>query len=88
MAKILDELILYTETHFRDEEGLLADRRYSDIATHKHQHAGFVKQVQDLRGQFAAGRITMSIQTLQFLKSWLTTHILSADQAYARELAR
>jgi hemerythrin len=86
MAKILSELILYTENHFTYEEGLLAQRRYSALAAHKLQHAGFVTQVRELSAAHQAGRTSISIETLQFLKNWLTSHILSSDQAYAREL--
>jgi hemerythrin len=86
MSKILSELLRYTENHFTYEEGLLAQRRYSALAAHKQQHAGFTKQVRDLDTAYKAGQISISIDTLQFLKNWLTSHILSSDQAYAREL--
>jgi hemerythrin len=85
MAKTLDDLVAYTDTHFAYEESLLISRRYSGLAAHQQQHRALVGQVRELSERFRAGRLTLSIETLQFLKTWLTSHILSSDQAYARE---
>ena len=86
LAKILNDLVSYTDTHFAYEESLLISRRYSGLATHQQQHRALVGQVRELSEKFRGGRLTLSIETLQFLKNWLTSHILSSDQAYAREL--
>jgi hemerythrin-like metal-binding protein len=86
-SKTLDELAHYAETHFACEENLMAEHRYSGLAAHRQQHIGFTERVWDLREKFRAGRLTISIETLEFLRNWLADHILNSDRAYARELA-
>jgi hemerythrin len=88
LSPILDELLRYAEIHFASEESLMAERRYSGLAMHRQQHRSFTEQARDLREKFRAGRLAVSIETLQFLKNWLTNHILNSDQAYAREFSR
>jgi hemerythrin-like metal-binding protein len=83
---ILDELIRYTESHFKYEEGMLRQRQYSNLAAHQTEHKKLTGQVVELRERFRSARLTMSVEVMQFLKNWLANHILVHDQAYAREL--
>jgi hemerythrin-like metal-binding protein len=88
MSRIMDELIDYTERHFAYEESMLRQNRYSALADHQLLHAKLTAQVHQLRDKLRAGKLTVTIETMQFLKNWLSGHILSADMAYARELDR
>lgn len=86
MAHIMDELVEYTERHFAFEESMLRQHAYSAFAEHQELHRKLTAQVKELREKIRAGRITVSLETMRFLKNWLASHILSADMAYAREL--
>ena len=86
MAGILDELVRYTESHFTYEEGMLRERQYSNLAAHHSDHEKLTRQVVELRERFRTSKLTMSVEVMQFLKSWLGDHILVHAQAYAREL--
>jgi hemerythrin len=88
LAEVLEDLVRYTETHFASEERLMTERGYSGLAGHREQHRGFATQAQELRGKFRAGRLAVGIETLQFLRNWLTNHILNSDMAYAREFEK
>jgi hemerythrin len=37
-----------------------------------------------LQVEFRAGRATMAVQVLQFLKDWLDAHIRKSDMAYTQ----
>jgi hemerythrin len=39
---------------------------------------------QKLREDFIAGRLTITIEAMNFLKTWLNDHILGMDQEFAR----
>jgi len=86
LGAILDELVRYAESHFTYEESMLRQRQYSSLAAHHSVHQKLTAQVMELRERFRSSKLTMSVEVMQFLKSWLADHILVHDQAYAREL--
>jgi hemerythrin-like metal-binding protein len=88
MSHIVDELVDYTAQHFAFEESMMLQRGYSGLAQHQEIHKKLTAQVYELRDKFRAGKITVTIETMHFLKNWLSGHILSADMGYARELAK
>ena len=82
LARILDRLVQYTNVHFAHEERLMQLYKYPDFAAHKAQHDALVKQVVAFQQEYAAGRVAMAVQVLQFIKDWLGSHINHSDQAY------
>jgi hemerythrin-like metal-binding protein len=87
IGSILDELIRYTERHFADEEAMLRARGYTKLAAHHAIHLDLTRQVMDLRDKFKTSKLTISLEVMQFLKTWLSSHILTHDLAYAKELS-
>jgi len=83
IGRILDRLVQYTTMHFAHEEHLMQLHRYPDFAEHKAQHDALVKQVEAFQSDFNAGRSTMAVPVLKFLKHWLEKHIKVSDLAYA-----
>jgi len=83
LGKILEKLVQYTAMHFAHEERLMQKHRYPDFAKHKAEHDALVKQVVAFQAEFSAGRSTMAVPVLQFLKDWLEKHIKGSDLAYA-----
>ncbi|GAK48844.1 hemerythrin HHE cation binding region [Candidatus Moduliflexus flocculans] len=55
---------------------------YPGYPGHKKLHDEFVKQVNDLQKDFDEGK-TLPVKTSQFLRDWLTNHILKVDQQYS-----
>jgi hemerythrin len=45
-----------------------------------------VKQAEDLQSRFNSGESALSIETLDFLKNWLTIHIQCTDKKYSNHL--
>ena len=84
LGPILDELIAYTVSHFGREERLMQQIRYTDYSAHKAEHEKLVGEVQELRGKFASGALTLSSKVYLFLCDWLNTHIKSADVRLAK----
>ncbi|MGA3016355.1 MAG: bacteriohemerythrin [Bryobacteraceae bacterium] len=87
LGSIIDELISYTGRHFNDEEAMLRMRGYSKLAAHHAIHQDLTRQVVELRDKFRASKLALSVEVMQFLKNWLASHILTHDQAYAKELS-
>lgn len=84
LGKILDGLIQYTAFHFQREEKYFQQVKYPDTAAHKREHAAFVKKVTEFKKEFDAGRVTVSVNILQFLSKWLQQHIKGSDQKYSK----
>jgi len=82
LGKILDELIEYTVVHFRDEEQIMEKNQYPDLVPHKSRHNDLIEQVEALKKKHDSGAIMLSLSTMDFLKSWLTDHILGVDKKY------
>lgn len=84
LGKILDELIQYTATHFQREEKYFQQVKYPDAVAHKREHADFVRKVTEFKKEFDSGRVTVSVNILQFLSKWLQHHIKVSDQKYSK----
>ncbi len=82
-GEVLDELVSYTQTHFANEERLMAAHRYADAPRHRAEHAKLVRDVLDFKEKYNAGTATLSVSLLHFLMAWLTHHILESDKALA-----
>jgi hemerythrin-like metal-binding protein len=88
IGRILDRLVQYTATHFAHEERLMRLCDYPDLAVHRVQHQALTKQVQQFQADFQSGRAAVTVQLLQFLRTWLDTHIRGSDHKYAPCMVR
>ncbi len=83
LGRLLDEMIQYTAVHFTTEERYFRDYDYPHAATHKQEHDDLAEQVRILQEDFKAGKTAISVQIGEFLRQWLTGHILGSDLKYA-----
>jgi hemerythrin len=81
-SKTVSGLIQYTQTHFKAEERYFDEFGYPEAATHKREHAEFVKKVAGFKAELDAGRASLSVDMLRFLSGWLQTHIKGTDKKY------
>jgi len=88
VGETLNSLIAYTKMHFANEERLMLAHKYPDYAAHKQKHDQLTAQVVEFQNDFAAGRTVMTIDLMQFLKSWLAEHIGKTDQKVAAFLKK
>jgi hemerythrin len=86
LSETLEKLVAYTKTHFASEERLMQTHHYPDYAAHKAAHDALTSRVIEFQKEFAAGRVGMTIELLQFLKDWLRTHIGETDRKVAMYL--
>ena len=82
LGVVLQSLITYTATHFKDEEQVMQANGYPDLVRHKGEHEKLVKQVLDLQKKFQAGGSVLTMTVMSFLKDWLITHIQGEDKKY------
>jgi hemerythrin len=82
LGVVLQSLITYTATHFKDEEQMMQTHGYPDLPRHKSEHEKLVKQVLDLQKKFQEGGSVLTMTVMSFLKDWLITHIQGEDKKY------
>jgi len=85
-APLLRKLADYTRYHFAAEEALLMAKAYPGLAEHRLLHVDLVKQVEDFVHRSERGDITLSVDLMNFLRNWLTDHILKVDSSYGSYL--
>jgi hemerythrin len=87
LGGILKGLVDYTVTHFRYEEQLFARTGYPESEEHKNEHAELVRKVEEIQRQYATtGAKALTIPVMNFLKDWLSLHIVGTDKRYAPHL--
>ncbi|MBF0127613.1 MAG: hemerythrin family protein [Magnetococcales bacterium] len=80
IGKVLHELISYTSWHFRHEERLMQTYRFKGFLAHKGEHAELINQAGELQRKFTHEGVDLTQDVLEFLKTWLTNHILKTDR--------
>jgi hemerythrin len=83
IGRTVDGLIKYTENHFSVEEKYFDKFKYPDTYAHKMEHVAFVKKCSEFRNDFANGKLSLSIQVMDFLSTWLQNHIVKNDKKYS-----
>lgn len=78
----LDELIEFSEQHFRFEERLMKENNYREFAQHQAIHKTLPQQTAELRERLASGATDIRPEVMDFLKEWLMRHILESDKHF------
>ena len=78
----LDELIEFSEQHFRLEERLMKQNNYREFGEHQAIHKKLLQQTADLRERLVTGATDIGPEVTDFLKDWLIRHILESDKHF------
>lgn len=81
-AQTLDNLIAHIAMHFRDEELILQERGYSELAAHKRIHAALLRRAEELRTDVIGGKITLGGMVDFIANTVIAQHIFKEDQKY------
>jgi hemerythrin len=86
IGEIMDELIIYTATHFSMEEKYFAQFSYADAEEHKQEHDALIEKVTAFVDSFEkappASRAGLAQELLQFLQIWWRYHMLDTDAKF------
>ena len=83
LAETFTKLLDYTKYHFSTEEKLFEQYGYPRAKEHAAQHRDLEHQAAKLQADFDSGKVLVSVQVLEFLKEWVTKHIMGSDKAYS-----
>ena len=86
IGEILDELIIYTATHFSMEEKYFAQFEYADAEEHKREHDALIEKVSALANDFEkairGSESDLAKELLQFLQIWWRYHMMETDSKF------
>ena len=83
VGAILNRLVAYTKDHFGREEIVWKSGRYADFDQHKKQHTDLLATVAEFKVKYDKGTVALSVDVMNFLRNWLTNHILISDKGAA-----
>lgn len=82
LGKILYDLIQYTRTHFADEERMMKAGGYPDYENHQAKHEWMTNRVAQIYKEYQDGRVTITLEVMKFLETWVDKHIMATDKQY------
>lgn len=80
---VLVGLVDYARTHFLTEETYFKRYNYPRYAMHVAKHTEFIDRLMEFQARFQANELLLPIEIADFMKTWLTQHVLGEDQRYA-----
>lgn len=84
VGPIVQDLVSYTKTHFRDEERYMQSIKFAGLERHMEQHNAFIAKVSEFQHQYEAGTMSLTRHIIDFLQHWLIDHIQKSDHEYVK----
>ncbi len=85
VARLFDDLIVFTESHFAVEEQMMDKYNYPERGIHKKEHKRLIAEAHYLKDKLAQGG---ELLVLQSLKDWLLAHTIHVDKPFVEYLLR
>ena len=70
ITSVLNQLLDYTQTHFRDEENLMKECNYPDYTLHLQSHMQLLDSVEDMLDENRRGITVFGRPLYLFLENW------------------
>jgi diguanylate cyclase (GGDEF)-like protein/hemerythrin-like metal-binding protein len=81
-SSLLDRLLAHIAMHFRDEELILQNRGFNELAAHKRIHAALLLRAEELKNDVASGKVTLGDLVDFIANTVIAQHIFKEDQKY------
>lgn len=76
-------MIAYAGAHFSTEETYMRRFAFPGYSNHKKEHDSFTRKALDLKARAERDEFILTFEVLQFLKDWLSNHIVGSDAGYS-----
>ena len=86
MSELLSGLTEYSLYHFHGEERMMSLNNSPLYAAHKSAHEKFIITIKEFHERFDSGKLLIPIEVAQFIKQWLSNHILMTDKQLGKFL--
>ena len=79
-ATVVDELLFYSDYHFKTEEQYMRDIGYDDIDRHIKLHDTFRQKLTEFKQNKLLGEHDLCHELLIYLSKWLMHHVMEEDK--------
>ena len=79
----LEELLAYTDYHFKAEEQYMRQIEYFEIDDHIEMHNSFIFKLEELQRIQHPSQMELTRELIIFIGKWLLHHVLEEDKKYA-----
>lgn len=79
----IQELVDYSEYHFKAEEDYMQRVEYFESEDHVEQHSTFIFKIRELQQAYADNEMELTKSLIVFLGKWLLHHVFEEDRKYA-----
>ncbi|MBF0291027.1 MAG: hemerythrin family protein [Nitrospinae bacterium] len=79
---VLKNLVHYSISHFADEERLMKEYNYPELASHKREHDQFRKKLEEFVDAYMEGFALLTTDLLDYMVRWLEKHVTVTDKKY------
>jgi hemerythrin len=83
ISDTLFQLKKYTDYHFKSEEELMKRFGFKGLTAHKKEHDLFIEKINEMQEKLNTGKLLLTIELANFLKDWLSHHVLNTDKEYS-----
>ena len=77
--KHLSDFVALAEEHFKNEEAIMEDYKYTGIIDHKKEHARLLEELFFLKNKLGKGHTPFGKDYMKILRNWLEMHLIGAD---------
>lgn len=82
MTEVLNDLIGYTQEHFRFEEKMIEEAGYEGFKQHQAMHRQLIQDIERFQYNYEVDGQRVIQDVTNFLQYWISSHILKNDKAY------
>jgi hemerythrin len=79
---VLKSLVHYSMSHFSDEERLMKEYDYPEMASHKREHEEFRGRLLEFVEAYMQGAALLTVDLLDHMVGWLESHVTKTDKGY------
>lgn len=83
MLDVIKSLKDYTVLHFTTEERYMKLHGFPGYEAHLNEHKSFIEKVNSFEERYSAGKLVLSVEITNFIKEWVTNHIMGTDKKYS-----
>lgn len=80
---VMEDLVSYTDYHFKFEEQHMRDVGYTDLVKHIAEHKYFTNEIMFAKRRQVQNKSNIDNKLIEFLSNWLIQHVTEEDRKYA-----
>jgi hemerythrin len=83
LASLIKGLLDYAKEHFANEEAYMQSINFPGLEAHRKAHEAFIEKDSAFHKKYMNGKLILSLEVTNFIKTWITHHIKTEDRQYA-----